>query len=69
MMKLLVIQLSPPSSHSGRRPLGRPRCRQVDNIQMNLGEIGCGGVHWIGLALDREIWRALVNEWMKFRVS
>jgi hypothetical protein len=44
----------------GRKPLGRPRCRRVDNIKMDLGEIGWGGVDWIGLDL--------VNEIMKFRV-
>jgi hypothetical protein len=37
----------------GRRPLGRPRCRLVDNIKMDLGETVWGGVAWIGLALDR----------------
>jgi hypothetical protein len=45
----------------GKRPLGRPRCRLVDNIKMDLGEIVWGGVAWIGLALDRDKWRALVN--------
>jgi hypothetical protein len=37
----------------GNRPLGRPICWWVYNIKMDLGEIGCGGVDWIGLALDR----------------
>jgi hypothetical protein len=37
----------------GRRPLVRPRCRWADNIKMDLGEIGWGGVHWIILAQDR----------------
>jgi hypothetical protein len=45
----------------GKRPLGRPRCRWVDNIKMDLLEIGWGGVDWIGLAQDRDKWRALVN--------
>jgi hypothetical protein len=40
---------------------GRPRYRWVDNIKMDLGEIGWGGVDWIGLAQDRDNWRALVN--------
>jgi hypothetical protein len=40
---------------------GRPRRRWVDNIKMDLSEIGCGGVDWIGLARDRDNWRALVN--------
>jgi hypothetical protein len=34
----------------GMRPLGRPRCRWVDNIRMDLGEVGWGDVEWIGLA-------------------
>jgi hypothetical protein len=52
----------------GRRPLGRPRRRWVDNIKMNLLEIGWGGVDWIGLAQDRDKWRALVNAVMNFLV-
>jgi hypothetical protein len=43
----------------GRRPLGRPRRRWEDNIQMDLGEIGFGNVDWIRLAQDRDRWRAL----------
>jgi hypothetical protein len=45
----------------GKRPLGRPRCRWVDNIIMDLGEIGWGGVDWIGQVLDRYRWKTLVN--------
>jgi hypothetical protein len=45
----------------GRRPLGRPRRRWVDNIRMDLGEVGWDNVDWIGLAKDRNRWRALVN--------
>jgi hypothetical protein len=45
----------------GKRPLGRPRPRWVDNIRMDLGEVGWGGVDWIGLAKVRNRWRALVN--------
>jgi hypothetical protein len=45
----------------GKRPLGRPRRRWVDNIKRDLGEVGWGGVDWIGLAQDRNSWRALVN--------
>jgi hypothetical protein len=45
----------------GKRPLGRPRRRWVDNIRMDLGELGWGDVDWIGLAKDRNRWRALVN--------
>jgi hypothetical protein len=45
----------------GKRPLGRPSHGWVDNIGMDLGEVGLGDVHWIGLAQDRNRWRALVN--------
>jgi hypothetical protein len=53
----------------GRRPLGRPRCKWVDNIRMDLVEVGWGDVDWIGLALDRDTWRALVNSVLNLRVS
>jgi hypothetical protein len=52
----------------GKRPLGRPRRRWVDNIKMDLREIGLGGMDWITLAEDRDQWRALVNTVMEFRV-
>jgi hypothetical protein len=45
----------------GKRPLGRPRRRWVDNIRMDLGEVGWSVVDWIGLVQDRNRWRALVN--------
>jgi hypothetical protein len=45
----------------GNRPLGRQRGRLVDNIKMDLAEIGWGGVDCIGLVQDRNRWRALVN--------
>jgi hypothetical protein len=45
----------------GKRTLGRPRHRWVDNIKMDLLEIGLGGVDWIALAQDRDKWRALVS--------
>jgi hypothetical protein len=45
----------------GQRPLGRPRRRWVDNDRMDLREVGWGVVDWIGLAQDRNKWRALVN--------
>jgi hypothetical protein len=45
----------------GKRPLGRPRRRWMNNIKMVLLDIGLGGVDWIGLAQDRDKWRALVN--------
>ena len=52
----------------GKRPLGRPRHRWVDNIRMDLQEVGCGHVDWIGLAQDRDGWRKLVNAIMNLRV-
>jgi hypothetical protein len=52
----------------GKRPLGRPRRRWVDNIKMDLGEIGRDGVDWIDMAQDRDQWRALVNTVMNLRV-
>jgi hypothetical protein len=52
----------------GKRPLGRPRWRWMDNIKMDLGEIVWGGVDWIGLAQDRDKWRALLNLVMNLRV-
>jgi hypothetical protein len=45
----------------GKRPLGRQKCRWVGNIKIDLVEIGCGGVDWMGLAQDRYKLRALVN--------
>ena len=52
----------------GKRQLGRHRRRWVDNIRMDLQEVGCGGVDWIELARDRDRWRALVIEVMNIRV-
>jgi hypothetical protein len=45
----------------GNRPLGRPRRKWIDNIKLDLVEIGLSVVDWIGLAQDRYKWRALVN--------
>jgi hypothetical protein len=45
----------------GKRPLGTPRRRWADNIRMGFVEVGWGDVDWIGLAQDRDRWRALVN--------
>jgi hypothetical protein len=45
----------------GKRTLERPRHRWEDNIRMDLQEVGCGGMDWIGLAQDRDRWRAIVN--------
>jgi hypothetical protein len=52
----------------GKRPLGIPRHRWEDNIRMDLQEVGCGGMDWIGLAQDRDRWRAIVNAVMNLRV-
>ena len=52
----------------GKRPQGRPRRRWVDNIRMDLQEVGCGYMDWIGLAQDRDSWRTLVSAVMNLRV-
>jgi hypothetical protein len=52
----------------GKRPLGRARRRWIDNMKMDLLEIGLSVVDWIGLAQDRQRWRALVNAVMNLRV-
>jgi hypothetical protein len=53
----------------GKRPLRRPRrSRWVDNIRMDLREVGWGDVDWIGLAKDRNRWRALVSSVLNLRV-
>jgi hypothetical protein len=52
-----------------KKPLGRPRLRWKDNIRIDLQEVGCGCMDWIGLAQDRDRWRALVNTVMNLRVQ
>jgi len=52
----------------GKRPLGRPRFRWVDNITADLQEVGCRYMEWIGLAQDRDRWWRLVGVVMNFRV-
>jgi hypothetical protein len=52
----------------GKRPLGRPRHRWVDNIKMDIREIGWDDMDWMDLAQDRDQWRALVNTVMNLRV-
>jgi hypothetical protein len=54
--RLLVVK------QEAKRPLGRPRRRWVDNMKMDLLDIGWGGVDWIAIAQDRDKWRALVND-------
>jgi hypothetical protein len=60
--RLLVRKLE------GKRLLGRLRRRWVNNIRMDLGEVDWGDVDWIGLAQDRNRWRALVNSILNLRV-
>jgi hypothetical protein len=52
----------------GKRPLRRPRRKWVENIKMDLGEIGWGIIDWIGLSQDRDKWKALVKAVMNLRV-
>jgi hypothetical protein len=52
----------------GNRPLGRPRRRWVDNITMDLQDMECGYMDWIGLDQDRDSWRTLVSAVMNLRV-
>jgi hypothetical protein len=52
----------------GKRPLGRPRRRWVDNIRRDLVEVGSDEVDWIGLAQDKDRWKALVNLVLNLRV-
>jgi hypothetical protein len=53
----------------GKRPLRRSRRRWEDNIRMDLQEVECEGMDWIGLTQDRDRWRAVVNPVMNFRVQ
>jgi hypothetical protein len=53
----------------GKGPLGRPRLRWEDNIKMDLQEVGRGCGDWMELAQDRDMWRALVNTVLNFRVQ
>jgi len=62
MYRVLVGKLE------GKRPLGRPRRRWVDSIRMDLQEVGCGYMDWIGLAQGRDRWRTLVSAVMNLRV-
>jgi hypothetical protein len=60
--RVLVVKLE------GKRPLGRPRHRWVNNVRMDLAEVGWGDVNWIGLDQGRNRWRALVNSVLNLRV-
>jgi hypothetical protein len=52
----------------GKGPLGRPKRRWEYNIKMDLEQVGCGGMDWIGLAQDTDRWWAVVNAVMNLRV-
>ena len=65
IMMMIIIIIMPEEN----KPLGRARRRWVDNIKMDLQEVGCGVVDWIELAQDRDKWRALVNVVMNIRVT
>jgi hypothetical protein len=52
----------------GKKPLGIPRCRRVDNIKKDFREIGWDGVDWIDMAHDRDRWSALVNKVLNIRI-
>ena len=53
---------------TGKRPLGRPRCRWEDNIRMDLEEIGINAGNWVNSAQDMDYWRALVNAALNLRI-
>jgi hypothetical protein len=53
----------------GKGPLRRPRCRWVDNIRMDIGEVGWGYVNWISLAQDINRWKGLVNSVMNLLIQ
>ena len=55
-------------SPTGKRPLGKPRCRWEDNIRMDLEEISIIAENWVDSAQDRNYWRALVNAALNLRV-
>jgi hypothetical protein len=53
----------------GNKPLGRPKCKWMENITMDFREIGCGGMDWIDLAQNWEQWRDLMNTVMNICVA
>jgi hypothetical protein len=68
IMKIVSLYRLLVGKPEGRRPLRRPRRRWLDNIRMDLVEVGWGDVDWIGLAQDRGRWRAVVNSVLNLRV-
>jgi len=68
LLILEVVYMVMLGKPEGRRPLGRPRFRWVDNIRMDLQDVRCGYMDWIGLAQDRDSWRTLVSAVMNLRV-
>jgi hypothetical protein len=60
--RVLVVRVE------GKRPLGKPRCRRDESINMDLRKIGMDGVNWIQLAQNRVQWRVFVNTVMNLRV-
>jgi len=63
-----VVRMVLVGKPEGKRPLGRPKRRWVDNIRIDLQEVVCGYMDWIGLAQDRDRWRTLVSAVMNLRV-
>jgi hypothetical protein len=68
MLLILTCFINVSGKPEGKRPLGRPRCRWVDNIKMDIRELEWGGMDWIDLTQDRDQWRSFVNTVMKLRV-
>jgi hypothetical protein len=52
----------------GKRPLGRPRRRWMNNVRMDLGEIGWDDINWVDVAQERDQWRAIVSTVLNLRV-
>jgi hypothetical protein len=52
----------------GKKPMGKPRHGWVDNIKMDLRDIGCDGMDWVDVAQDRNQWMAIVNTVMSLRI-
>jgi hypothetical protein len=68
MVKFVMAYRILVGNQEGKKPLGRPRLRWVDNIKIDLKEIGWDGRDWMDLAQDRDRWRALVNMVLNLQV-